>query len=121
MLNGSPGPMPGAPLKSPIVSLARPPPEIDPGPEARLMRLKVLYISARSCSFSRSLIGMFLITERSTSAKPGPTNWFRPTSPRKLVVPGQPVEPGTQYAAGLYHISPDLEKLRLTPASGLPI
>src|ERR1700719_2760727 len=108
MLKASPGPMPGAPLKSPIVSLTVPlVPETDPGPEARLTRLNMLYISARNCTLTLSVTGMFLMTEKSTSAKPGPTNWLRPTSPRKLVVPGQPAQPGTQYAAGLNHCTPD--------------
>src|SRR5947209_20606760 len=81
MLNGSPGTIPGAPFKSPMVSLTRPnplyrglegdaqrpvagsceqPPVTDPGPEARLIRFKRLNISARNCTFTRSVTGMFL-------------------------------------------------------------
>ena len=72
MLKGSPGPMPGAPLKSPMVSLTTPLLPTDPAPVARLMRLMMLYISARSCTRKRSLTVKFLKTDRSTSAKPGP-------------------------------------------------
>ena len=78
MLNGSPGPSPGAPLKSPIVSFTTPFEPTDPAPDAKFMRLNKLNISARSCNFTRSFMGMFLITDRSTSANPGPVKAFRP-------------------------------------------
>ena len=40
---GSPGPRPGAPLKSPIVSVMKPvPPLTDPAPEARLILFPML-------------------------------------------------------------------------------
>src|SRR5580704_1444973 len=81
MLNGSPGPNPGAPLKSPIVSVTIPLPPTDPAPDARFLRLNTLYISARSCTRNRSVIGKFLITEKSRSLKFGPTYLFRDTSP----------------------------------------
>src|SRR5947209_5138507 len=71
-LNGSPGPSPGAPLKSPMVSLTNPVEPTDAAPLARFFRLNKLYISARSCSRSLSVIGKFLKTDRSTSAKLGP-------------------------------------------------
>src|SRR5580704_18295073 len=123
MLKGSPGPMPGAPLKSPMVSLTTPLLPTDPAPVARLMRLVVLYISARSCTRKRSLTVKFLKTDRSTSAKPGPTNALRPRLPAGLVVPGQPAAPGTQKAAGLTHCSPPMARLKLVliPENGLPI
>jgi hypothetical protein len=42
-LRGSPGPRPGAPLKSPMVSVTKPVlPLTDPAPEARLIRLPML-------------------------------------------------------------------------------
>ena len=72
MLNGSPGPSPGAPLKSPIVSLTTPFEPTEPDPLARLIRLNTLNISARSWIRNRSLIGIFLKTDKSRSAKPGP-------------------------------------------------
>src|SRR6516162_10121461 len=106
MLNGSPGPRPGAPLKSPMVSvtwpkaeakvqwckvkswaqvlvlgLRAPPAETEPEPEARLMRLKRLNMSARSWTVNRSVMGTFLYTDRSTDLKLGPTNLFLETFP----------------------------------------
>src|SRR5262249_31918793 len=63
-LNGSPGPMPGDPRESPIVSPMRPspPPTRLPGC-ARLTRLKMLNISRRSCARTWFCNGMFLNTE----------------------------------------------------------
>src|SRR5215469_11031286 len=111
MLRASPGPMAGAPLKSPIVSLTRPNPpyaelegaahlwvvmsskqtspfgealpkaESAPTPDERLMRLKRLKKSARSWILTRSVIGMFLINDRSRSPKPGAYHLFRETFP----------------------------------------
>ena len=60
MLNGSPAPIPGAPLKSPIVSVAVPFEFTEPGPVGRLIRLNTLYISARSCTLNRSVTEIFL-------------------------------------------------------------
>src|ERR1700722_16933397 len=122
-LNGSPGPIPGAPLKSPMVSLTTPVLPTENAPDERLIRLKRLYISARSCTQNRSLTVKFLNTEKSTSANPGPLNTLRPTSPLGSVVPGQPTAPGTQKVAGLIHCSPPMARLkaRFTPAKGLPI
>src|SRR5947207_10055252 len=116
-LNGSPGPSPGAPLKSPIVSRTVPSEPTDPAPVARLIRLKTLNISARSCNFIRSVMPMFLITDRSTSPNPGPWNAFRPKFPGP--------DAGVANAFGLTHCSPgsppsDFEKLWETPANGLP-
>src|SRR5215472_11142333 len=111
MLRASPGPMAGAPLKSPIVSLTRPNPpyalldgaahlcvamsskqisplgelvpnaDRAPTPEDRLMRLNRLKKSARSWILTRSLMGMFLMNDRSTSPKPGAYHLFRDTLP----------------------------------------
>src|SRR5438477_88444 len=87
MLRASPGPIAGAPLKSPMVSVTWPKPlavvqipvavvaggigaagaqtpPTEPTPDARLMRFKRLKKSARSWTLTRSVIGMFLIDER---------------------------------------------------------
>src|SRR5260370_9257879 len=106
MLKGSPGPRPGAPLKSPIVSFTTPLEPTDPAPEARFFRLNVLNVSARSCILNRSVMGMFLNTDRSTSATPGPETLLRDKSPAGFVVHVQPADPGTQNAAGFTHCSP---------------
>src|ERR1700680_2154149 len=113
ILKGSPGPTPGAPLKSPMVSLPTPLEPTEPAPEARFFRLKTLNISARSCTLNRSRTGMFLNTDRSPSANPGPYSAFRPRLPAGSVVPGQPADPGTQNAAGLTHGSPPAARLKL--------
>src|ERR1035441_15280 len=65
---------------------------------------------------------MFLNTDTSTSAKPGPTSAFRLRLPAGSVVPAQPADPGTQKAAGLTHGSPPTATLKawLTPAYGFP-
>src|SRR5689334_8813166 len=134
MLRASPGPMAGAPLKSPMVSLTWPKPlfvvqtpvpavgaqtpPTDPTPEARLMRFKRLKKSARSWTLILSVIGTFLMKDRSTSPKPGPVNLFR----ERFAAPGHDVPPGEQNAAGFHHCSPKLgSNLWLTPAYGLPI
>src|ERR1035437_9258951 len=94
----------------------------EPAPLARFFRLNTLNISARSCSFRRSPIEMFLITDRSTSAKPGPVNRLRERSPSGFVVPGQPAAPGTQNAAGFTQDSPTPGlNVWETPANGLAI
>src|SRR5580658_4009856 len=70
----------------------------------------------------RSRIEIFLITDRSTSAKAGPVYRLRERSPSGLVVPGQPADPGTQKAAGFTHSSPTpAMNVWETPANGLPI
>ena len=112
ILKGSPGPRPGAPLKSPIVSLTTPLEPTDPAPEAMFFRLNTLNISARSCTRSRSRMWMFLKTYKSKSANPGPANALRPRLPAGFVVPAQP-GPGTQNAAGLTHGKPPAARLKL--------
>ncbi len=64
------------------------------------------------------MIGMFLITETSTSLKLGPTNLLRETGP-----PVQPGSLGLQNAAGLSHCTPGIAELKLcdTPLNGSPI
>src|SRR5258707_13454471 len=90
MLNGSPGPIPGAPKKGPAVDVASPKPALvlhgapgvdvpqlmpsAPIPWDKLMRLKRLYISARGWIFSRAVIGMFWQTDKSTAAYHGRYN-----------------------------------------------
>src|SRR6266853_3936548 len=90
----------------------------EPAPVARLMRLKTLNISARNCTRSRSRIGMFLKTDKSKSAKPGPYKAFLARLPLGFVVPAQPAAPGVQNAAGLTHGSPPNAALNVwfTPA-----
>src|ERR1700719_3254180 len=126
MFRASPGPMAGAPLKSPIVSVTVPKPlfEVqtpvtafgaqllftDPTPEAKLMRLKRLKKSARSWILTRSVIGMFLINERSTSPKPGPVNLLRD---RLSAAVGHAVPPGLQNAAGFHHCTPGMLRVKL--------
>src|SRR6266436_6423721 len=141
MLRASPGPMAGAPLKSPMVSVTWPKPLLvvqipvfatesgaqvlptEPTPEARLMRLRRLKKSARSWTLTRSVIGTFLINDRSTSPKPGPVNLFR----ERFGAPGHAVDNaglvfGRQNAAGFHHCVPKLgSNVWLTPAYGLPI
>src|SRR5689334_10666034 len=134
MLRCSPGPMAGAPLKSPIVSVTWPKPlavvqipvptagaqtpPTEPTPDAMLMRLKRLKKSARSWTLTRSVIGTFLMNDKSTSPKPGPANLFR----ERFAAPGHAVPPGEQNAAGFHHCVPKLgSNLWLTPAYGLPI
>src|SRR5262249_30269453 len=150
MLKASPGPIPGAPLKSPMVSLTKPnplkfgsvtgrhlpplpavPPQppvgTDPGPEARLTRLKRLNISPRSCTCSRSRIGTSFKIEKSTLPYPGPWNLLRDTLPKSSTPPcesptlgpvGHDPTPAAQNAVGLIHCVPPplAEKLRETPA-----
>src|SRR6266404_3638989 len=136
MLRASPGPIAGAPLKSPIVSVTCPKP-LDvvqipvigfapqalptvPTPDAKLMRLKRLKKSALSWTFTRSVIGTFLIREKSTSAKPGPANLLRARLPDPV---GHAVPPGLQNAAGFHHCTPGtvLSNEWLTPLNGSPI
>src|SRR5882757_9273071 len=100
MLKASPGPMPGAPLKSPMVSLTKPPLLTDPPPDARLIRFRRLNISALSWTLKRSVTGMFLKTERSTAPYPGPENLLRERFPRNVVGEEQ------LKAAGLTHSTP---------------
>src|SRR6266404_5328811 len=116
MVNGSPGPSPGAPLKSPIVSFTTPLEPTEPAPAARLIRLKRLNISERSCTFTRSVIGMSLKTEKSTSANPGPWYLFRERLPNGVAGDEQ------LNAAGLTHCAPPIARLNLceTPAKGSP-
>src|ERR1700745_3133900 len=128
-LRASPGPMAGAPLKSPMVSVTMPNPVLAklpehrwvvlssahtspfgealpnagraPTPEDKLMRLRRLKKSARSWILTRSVIGMFLMNDRSTSPKLGAYHLFRETLPS-----GEPVQPGSpalgsQKAVGL--------------------
>src|SRR5215470_4776695 len=130
MLRASPGPMAGAPLKSPMVSVTWPKPlavvqipvavvagatgasgaqtlPTEPTPEAKLMRLKRLKKSARSWILTRSTIGMFLINDRSTSPNPGPVNLFR----ERFAAPMHAVESagfefGRQNAVGFHHCVP---------------
>src|SRR5579859_1548895 len=125
MLRASPGPIAGAPLKSPMVSVTCPKPlevvqtpvtgvapqlvPTVPTPDAKLMRLKRLKKSARSWIFTRSVIGMFLIKEKSTSAKPGPANLLRARLPN---VVGHAVPPGEQNAAGFHHCTPGMDLLK---------
>src|SRR6266436_2787442 len=127
MLRASPGPMAGAPLKSPMVSVTWPKPlevvqipvfamgsgeqvlPTDPTPEDRLIRFKRLKKSARSWILTRSVIGTFLINDRSTSPKPGPVNLFRET----FAEPGHAVDSagfvfGRQNAVGFHHCVPKL-------------
>src|ERR1700731_783859 len=116
ILKASPGPIPGAPLKPPIVSLTNPNPGsvqvapttfvpqlalTDPGPEARLIRFRRLKVSMRNWILTRSVIGMFLNTERSTSPKPGPRRVFL----ARVGVPG----PARANADGFHHCSPPAE------------
>src|SRR5215475_12460345 len=129
MLRASPGPIAGAPLKSPMVSETCPKPlavvqipvpgagaqtlPTEPTPEARLMRLVRLKKSARSWTLTRSVIGTFLMNDRSTSPNPGPVNLLRD----RFAAPGHAVPPGLQNAAGFHHCVPKLgSNLWLTPA-----
>src|SRR5689334_4252524 len=77
ILKGSPGPIPGCPDEAPTVD-AMSPNELPTRALgcAILTRLKILNISARNCTLNRSLIGMFLKTERSIVASPGPYTEF---------------------------------------------
>src|SRR5947208_7097478 len=130
MLRASPGPIAGAPSKSPMVSVTWPKPlaavqtpvavvaggigaagaqtpPTEPTPDAMLMRLKRLKKSARSWTLTRSVIGMFLMKDKSTSPKPGPVNLFR----ERLAAPGHAVESagfafGRQNAPGFHHCVP---------------
>src|SRR5271170_325263 len=126
LFRASPGPIAGAPLKSPMVSVTVPNPLFpvqtpvtalaahtlftDPTPEAKLMRLNRLNTSARSWILTRSVIGMFLMNDRSTSLKPGPVNLLRA---RSSVVPGQADPPGEQNASGFHHWTPGMLELKL--------
>src|SRR2546427_240166 len=94
----------------------------EPTPDERLMRLRRLKKSARSWIFTRSVIGMFLMNDRSTSPKPGPVNLFR----ERFAPPGHAVDSagfefGRQNAVGFHHCVPKLgSNVWLTPAYGLP-
>src|SRR5260370_36264140 len=87
----------------------------------------MLNISARNCSESRSLIGIFLMTDRSTSLKLGPTNLFRDTGPPVQPGPGNPVDGsmavGLHDAAGVSHCTPGIAEVKLcdTPLNGTPL
>src|SRR5207245_10445720 len=111
MLRASPGPMAGAPLKSPMVSLTLPNPPYSglegaahlpvvtsskqisplgealpnadraPTPDVRFLRLKRIKKSARSWILTRSVIRMFLMNDRSMSPYPGAYHLFRETFP----------------------------------------
>src|SRR5882724_9435527 len=139
MLNCSPGPSPGAPLKSPIVSVTCPNPALhtcavksswqlvptEPTPDAKLTRLSMLNMSARNCSEKRSLIGMFLMTETSTSLKLGPGNLLRETGPPAHPGSGKFVTGffslGLQKAEGFNHCKPGtLGSNLLEPVVALP-
>src|SRR5215469_1911325 len=114
MLNGSPGPSPGAPAKSPAVSLTCPkPPAVEqwpvpvtslqerptaPTPWEKFLRLNRLNMSARSWNLIRSVTGIYLITDRSTSLKFGPAYLFRETGE-----PAQAGSLGLQNEFGLSH------------------
>src|SRR5579859_3695116 len=89
-----------------------------PTPDAKLMRLKRLNISARNCKDTRSLMAMFLMTETSTSLKLGPTNLLRETG-----APAHPGSLGLQNAEGLSHCTPGNAELKLceTPENGSPM
>ena len=75
--------MPGAPMALPYVEPVSPKPPFEQvrdtgsapqlvsGP-ARFRTLKMLKISIRNWAVSRSVIGVFLITEKSTDLKVGP-------------------------------------------------
>src|SRR5579864_7452501 len=122
VLNASPGPNPGAPLKSPIVSVTWPKPlavvhtpvvgsgpqlvPTEPTPEAKFLLLNRLNISTRNCALNRSVIGMFLITEKSNSWNAGPANWFRLRFPPAKDPVGHEPTPGLQNAAGFHHCTP---------------
>jgi len=69
MLNASPGPMPGAPFQSPMVSavMPRPLPLVVLG-GARFTRLNRLNISIRNWVLMRSVLFVFLMTEKLTNA-----------------------------------------------------
>src|ERR1700740_2265793 len=90
------------------------------------MRLNRLNMSARSCSDRRSLMGIFLITDRSTSLKFGPTYLLRDTVAPVQLGSGSLVAGfsavGLQNAAGFNHCTPGIEALKLweTPANGSP-
>src|SRR5258708_39651635 len=134
----SPGRIAGARWKSPMVSVTWPKPELvvhlpffaigsgeqaeptAPTPDAKLIRLKRLKKSARSWIFTRSVIGTFLMNDRSTSPKPGPLNLLRARLPFPV---GHAEPPGAQNAAAFHHCTPGmvLSKLWLTPLNGSPI
>src|ERR1700757_347923 len=122
VLNASPGPSPGAPLKSPIVSVTWPKPffvvqtpvvgsgaqlvPTAPTPEAKFLLLNRLNISTRNCALNRSVIEMFLITEKSNSWNAGPAYWLRLRFPPLYGPFGQEPIPGLQNAAGFHHWTP---------------
>src|SRR5262249_60325884 len=106
----------------------QPPVGTDPGPEARLTRLKRLNISARSCTFSRSRIGTSFKIEKSTLPYPGPWNLLRDTLPKSSTPPcesptlgpvGHDPTPAAQYAVGLINCLPPplTENLREDPTT----
>jgi hypothetical protein len=47
----------------------------------KLARLKILKNSARNCALTFSVIAVFLATDKSVVARPGPTRTFRPVLP----------------------------------------
>src|SRR6202044_2765867 len=105
--------MPGAPKKAPMVE----PTELLFAPVcgaptgARLMRLKMLNISARNWKTTREGILVSLTTEKSTSEKPGLEYWLR----RWLLIwPGA----GSEKAAELNHWAEPSTILWETPAKG---
>ncbi len=68
--------------------------------------LRILKNSVRNCSETRSLILVFLLTEKSSTLKRGPTMIFRPALPKLPV-------------AGICHagVSPARQVLRLLPSA----
>src|SRR5260370_35697063 len=79
-----------------------------PTPEDKLTRLKRLKKSALNWILTRSVIGMFLMKDRSTSPKPGAYHLFRETLPK-----GEPVQAGSpalgsQKAVGFIQSLPPL-------------
>ena len=64
----------------------------------KLARLRILKISARNCKFNRSRSCVFLITEKSHVASPGPA------SPSRLALPQNPLAAGgCRNTLGLNH------------------
>src|SRR5579862_6479824 len=64
----------------------------------KLARLRILKISARNCRFRYSRMCVSFITEKSHSARPGPTYVSRPTFPKKPLLFGCAIN-----ALGLNH------------------
>ena len=76
----------------------------------RLARLSKLKDSARNCKLKRSERANLFVSERSSSAKPGPCNTLRPTFP---YVPGN----GWTKALGLKYSPLYTESSGITPRS----